>query len=143
MKNKIIGLIFSVLLISVFTVQLGFSKARWVKVGGCWRYELREGSGNYVIDKWRTISLDGVNENVYYFDSHGNMATGPVVIKSELYVYSNTGEAVTTGFTIDGVYYSTDKKGKVLGLPKNFDLSRFQSLDENRILAPTAPADSQ
>lgn len=142
MKNKIIGLIFSVLLISVFTVQLGFCKARWVKVGDSWRYELREGTGNYVTDKWRTISLDGVNEHVYYFDSHGNMVTGPVVIKSELYVYSGTGEAVTTGFDIDGVHYETDKKGKVLGLPQFYDLSRFYSVDQ-AIIAPTAPAEPQ
>lgn len=125
MKNKILILLFSVLLISVFTAQLCFCKGCWVKVGDNWRYDLREGSGNYVTERWRSISDDGINEKVYYFDIYGNMVTGPILIDNNLYVYADTGEAVTTGYDIDGVHYNTDGKGKVLGLPMFFDLSRF------------------
>ena len=125
MKNKILVLLLSILLISVFTAQLCFCKGRWVKVGDNWRYDLREGSGNYVTEKWRAISDDGINEKVYYFDIYGNMVTGPILIDNNLYVYADTGEAITTGYDIDGVHYNTDGKGKVLGLPMFFDLSRF------------------
>lgn len=129
MKNKLLVFLFSMFLISIFTVQLCFTKSRWVKVGDDWRYELQEGSGNYVTERWRGIMDDGINEKVYYFDFYGNMVTGPVVINGSLYVYADTGEAITTGFDIDGVHYNTDGKGKVLGLPMFFDLSRFKSVD--------------
>ena len=48
-----------------------------------------------------------------------------ILIDNNLYVYTDTGEAVTTGYDIDGVHYNTDGRGKVLGLPMFFDLSRF------------------
>ncbi len=131
MKNKIITFLFSILLISVFTAQICFCKSRWVKVGDNWRYEIREGSGNYVTERWRAISDDGVNEKVYYFDIYGNMVTGAVLINDELYVYAETGEAITTGYDIDGVHYNTDGKGKVLGLPIFFDRSRFPKVNSS------------
>ena len=133
MKNKSFVLLLSVLLFSLSLVQFSFSKARWVKVGDNWRYELREGTGNYVMERWREIADDGINEKVYYFDAHGNMVTGPIVINGSLYVYAETGEAITTGFDIDNLHYDTDGKGKVLGLPPFFDLSRFRRADSAAI----------
>lgn len=156
MKNRILVLLTSVLLISIFAVQICFCKSRWVKVGDNWRYEIGVGSGNYVTERWKSISDDGVNEKVYYFDIYGNMASGPIVINGDLYAYADTGEAITTGFDIDGVHYETDGKGKVLGLPLFFDLSRFkkanteffirngsQTIYDDNSIMPTAPSQAQ
>ena len=124
--NKIKYLLVFVFIFTLSIFQFTFSKSRWVKVGDNWKYELHENGGDYVTEKWRGIyDPDGFTERVYYFDYNGNMVTGPVVIDGALYVYSENGDAVTTGFEIDGVLYQTDGRGKVLGLPQFFDLSRF------------------
>ena len=128
MKNKITCLFALVTLFSVSIFSFCFAAGRWVKVGDNWKYEAHAGQKDYVSEKWKTIFENGVEEKVYYFDYYGNMVTGPVVIEGELYVYSENGDAVTTGFDIDGVHYETSSKGKVLGLPQFFDLSRFKQV---------------
>ncbi|MBR3288476.1 MAG: hypothetical protein IKI71_01760 [Lachnospiraceae bacterium] len=126
MKNKIIVLAITIMLFVLAMFDLGFCRGRWIKSGDNWKYETKEGTGNYVYEKWRTILDDGVTEKVYYFDYYGNMVTGKVLINGSPYIYADTGEAITTGFDINGAHYATDGRGKVLGLPKNFDLSIFK-----------------
>ena len=156
MRNKFVFIIITLLFVlSMF--ELGFSKSRWVKDGDKWKYEIREGSGNYVTERWREIADNGIDGKVYYFDYYGHMVTGPVLINGALYVYADTGEAITTGYDIDGVHYATDGRGKVLGLPMFFDLSRFAPVmsstsamvannsqvtiyDDNSAVMPTAAA---
>lgn len=163
MKKSLIVLL---CIISVFSASSVFakksaSKSRWVQVGDKWKYELQSGSGNFVQDKWRGIfDKDGITQKVYYFDYDGFMATGPIVIKEELYVYGEDGAAVTTGFDVNGVHYQTAENGKVIGLPANTDLSMFKraktindnilinagiatQYDDNNSITPTAPANSQ
>lgn len=154
-SKLLFGVIFSILIISNFS----YAKARWVKVGDNWRYEGHAGGGDYVTERWRAISDNGVDEKVYYFDYYGNMVTGPVLINAELYIYGDDGAAVTTGFDYDGIHYETDGKGKVKGLPPNFDYSAFKSVatpftasmnlresqktvyDDNNSIMPTAGKD--
>ncbi len=124
--NKLKSLVAITVFFILSLIQITICKPQWVKVGDNWRYELHEGTKDYVQNKWRAILEDGIHEKIYYFDYYGNMATGPVVINSVLYVYGDDGAAVTTGFDIDGVHYETDSKGKVLGLPQFYDLSRFK-----------------
>lgn len=123
---KTIISIFATFLIIVLSFSTTFAKARWVKVGDNWRYELHENGGDYVTEKWRSIyDSDGVTLKVYYFDYYGNMVTGPVVINGKLYVYGDDGAAVTTGFDINGLHYNTSGNGEVLGIPQLYDLSVF------------------
>lgn len=153
--NKLKALVAIVVFFSISLIQVAFCKPQWVKVGDNWRYELHEGTKDYVQSKWRAILEDGIHEKVYYFDYYGNMATGPIVINSVLYVYGDDGAAVTTGFDIDGVHYETDSRGRVLGLPQFYDLSRFKfavtditvninadniTVYDNGVTAPTAAA---
>ena len=136
-------------------------KNRWVQVGDKWKYEVGIGSGNYVSDKFRAVfESDGITQKVYYFDYDGFMVTGPVVIKDALFVFGDDGAAVTTGFDINGVHYETGENGKVLGLPKGFNLSVYPyaktvnnnivitngvptQYDDNNNITPTASANSQ
>ena len=150
-------------LVSTFSVfaKRSMSKNRWVQVGDKWKYEVGSGSGNYVSDKFRSVfESDGITQKIYYFDYDGFMVTGPVVIKDALFVFGDDGAAVTTGFDINGVHYSTGENGKVLGLPKHLDLSAYPHVktinnvivasndvatqyDDNNNISPTAPANSQ
>ena len=157
MKNRIFTLTLTILFFVLAIFDLGFCKGRWIKSGDNWKYEIKEGTGNYVYERWRTILDDGVTEKVYYFDYYGNMVTGPIVINGVLYVYADTGEAVTTGFDIDGAHYPTDGRGRVLNLPPKFDISRFKSaitavssigqnaektiFDDNNSITPTAASE--
>ena len=109
-------------------IQLGYSKGRWVQVDDKWKYEAHEGTKDYVTDRFRTMFEDGITEKVYYFDYYGYMVTGPAVIDGGLYIFSENGDAVTTGYDIDGVHYNTDGKGKVLGLPAFFDYSKYKTV---------------
>lgn len=130
MNNKILKFIASLIVISMAFSFTLFAKSRWVKVGDNWRYEVHAGGGDYVTEKWRAIyDSNGVTEKVYYFDYHGNMVTGPVLINNELYVYGEDGAAVTTGFDIDGIHYETAGNGKVLDLPPYIDKSRFKQVE--------------
>ena len=161
MKKNIRAVFVLIALFVFLLTEIAFSKGRWVKFGDNWRYELHAGGGDYVTEKWRGIYEDGLVEKVYYFDYYGNMATGPIVIKGELYIYGDDGAAITTGYDIDGVHYETDGKGKVLGLPLFFDLSPYKvavtmdtimlarSLntniniyDDNNNISPTAPSNN-
>ncbi len=133
MYNKFLKFIMSLIIISIAFCFTLFAKPRWVKVGDNWRYELHAGGGDYVIEKWKSIyDSDGNTEKVYYFDSKGNMVTGPVIIKNELYVYGEDGAAVTTGFDIDGLHFETTGNGKVLSIPATLK-SRFKQVDESII----------
>ncbi len=133
MYNKLLKFIVSLIIISITFSFTVFAKSRWVKVGDNWRYEIHEGGGDYVTEKWRAIyDSNGVTEKIYYFDYHGNMVTGPVIIKNELYVYGEDGAAVTTGFDIDGIHFETAGNGKVLNVPAAMK-SRFKQVDTNII----------
>ena len=113
---------------SVSIFSFCFAAGRWVKVGDNWRYEAHAGQKDYVAEKWKMIYENGIEEKVYYFDYYGNMVTGPVLINAELYIYGDEGAAVTTGFDYNGIHYETDGKGKVKGLPPNFDYSPYKSV---------------
>ncbi len=133
MYNKLLKFLVSLIIISITFSFTMFAKSRWVKVGDNWRYEIHEGGGDYVTEKWRAIyDSNGVTEKIYYFDYHGNMVTGPVIIKNELYVYGEDGAAVTTGFDIDGIHFETAGNGKVLNVPAAMK-SRFKQVDTNII----------
>lgn len=157
MKKKIIVLSISIMLFVLAIFDLGICKGRWVKSGDYWKYETKEGTGNYVYDRWRTILEDEVTPKVYYFDYYGHMVTGKVLINEVPYIYADTGEAITTGFDINGAHYATDGRGRVLGLPKYFDLSMFKPVasalsninsyveknvydDDNAVMPTAAPA---
>ena len=133
MNNKFLKFIVSLIIVSTAFSFTLYAKSRWVKVGDNWRYEIHEGGGDYVTEKWRTIfDPNGVTEKIYYFDYHGNMVTGPVIIKNELYVYGEDGAAVTTGFDIDGIHFETAGNGKVLNVPAALK-SKFKQVDSNII----------
>lgn len=155
MYSKFFKFTISLIFISIaFSVTI-FAKSRWVKVGDNWRYEVHEGGGDYVTEKFRAIyDADGVTEKVYYFDYHGNMVTGPVLIYNELYAFGEDGAAIKTGFDIDGIHFETSGNGKVLNVPAAMK-SRFKQVDtmiigitpgsqnnnlydNNSIIAPTA-----
>ena len=129
MYSKFFKFTISLIVISIaFSVTI-FAKSRWVKVGDNWRYEVHEGGGDYVTEKFRAIyDADGVTEKVYYFDYKGNMVTGPVIINNELYVYGEDGAAITTGFDIDGIQFETAGNGKVLNVPPTIK-ARFKQVD--------------
>ena len=119
--NKVNKILFTTILL-IFSISNIIFAGRWVQVGDNWRYERHNGGGDYIMERW----WEDINANkVYYFDFYGNMVSGPIVINSKLYIYADTGEAITTGFDIDGVHYETSGKGEVLGLPQNFDLSAY------------------
>lgn len=160
MIKKCVSLIICTLVIATTLCNFVFARGAWKKVGENWRYENHAGSGDYVVDKFKTIyDSDGITPKTYYFDYFGNMVTGPVLIKGNLYVFDDQGAAVTTGFDIDGAHYNTEGNGKVVGLPIFFDLSRFSSVysvgsdiainlgqgnvfDDKNNITPTAPANN-
>ena len=125
MRKRIICFVLTVICIVLSVSSVGFSKPRWVQKGDKWKLELHEGGGDYVADGWKSLFENGIDEKVYYFDWYGNMVTGSIVINGKLYVYADTGEAVTTGFDINGAHYDTDPKGMVIGLPQFYDLSAY------------------
>ena len=160
MYSKFFKFSISLIVISIaFTLTI-YAKSRWVKVGDNWRYEVHEGGGDFVTEKWKAIyDKDGVTEKVYYFDYNGNMVTGPVCINNDLYVFGDDGAAVTTGFDIDGEHFETSSRGKVLGLPVFYDKSRFKQVasrfvginvdssgkniyDDNNMIMPTASSNN-
>lgn len=120
MINRISKTIVIAVLSVLFFTTLVYAKHRWVKVGDNWRFELHEGAGDYIYEKFRQI-----DDKVYYFDFYGNMVTGPVLINNDLYIFNSEGAAVTTGFDVNGAHYETAGNGKVLNLPSDFDKSKY------------------
>ncbi len=156
--KKYLSLLFCTIIMITTVSNVVFARGAWKKVGDNWRYENHAGAGDYVMERFKTIyDSDGITATTYYFDYFGNMVTGPVLIKGQLYIFDDEGGAVTTGFDIDGTHYSTEGNGRVVGLPINFDTSRFKSVysvatdmainlaernafDDNNNITPTAPA---
>ena len=129
MHNKILKFVLSLVIVSSTLSFNLYARSRWVKVGDNWRYEVHEGGGDFVTEKWRAIyDQNGVTEKVYYFDYIGNMVTGPVIINNELYVYGEDGAAITTGFDIDGIHFETEGNGKVLNVPPTIK-AKFKQVD--------------
>lgn len=151
MVNRISKTLVIAFLSVVLFASFVYARHRWVKVGDNWRYELHEGSGDYVVERFREI-----DNKVYYFDGKGNMVTGAVLINYDLYIFGEDGAAVTTGFDYNGEHFETMGNGKVLNLPIFFDKSKYPSVNnttnimsgnlgnqtvyDNNNTAPTAPA---
>lgn len=142
MSNKFCRFALSLIIMLVTLTFTVFAKSRWVKVGDNWRYEVHEGGGDFVTERFRGIyDADGVVEKVYYFDYHGNMVTGPVIINNELYVFGEDGAAIKTGFDIDGIHFETTGNGKVLNVPPELKY-RFRQVD-TRIMGITPDSSSK